>query len=200
MFLNMSSASRYPLGALNSGNLGGGLLVRTMTSSMLGGDITGVSSTLGVSIPFAFGPRCASKFKVPELLRLQNWLVFFLFIVSECLSGCGTVRRESSLASSGSWPLAIGLTTPLSDFSLSGVRFAVFFLQKLPPEVLPKLSPNVEATLGVLGREGSLWGVLGPGETWDERRKFNRFRSPLGRRGELEWGVLMGERGKDSPA
>lgn len=155
MFLNMSSGSIYPFGAVNSGNLGGGLLILVIGSTMSGGDLIVSSSSPPASIPFAFGVTCASKFNVPELLRLQNSLVYFLFIVSERLSGCGTVRRVSESLTSESWPLGVGLITLLGDFSSPDLWFPPLFFQKLMPEALLRLSPKIEAKLGVLGREDS---------------------------------------------
>lgn len=207
MFLNMSSASRFSLVAFNSGNLGGGLVILGMgmgmgSSSISGGGVAGVagiSSLLEVSTPFDFGTKNASKFNVPELLRLQNSLVVFRpFIVNECLPACGTIRRASTSAWFGLCPLGIGLADPPGDFSSPGVCVPLFLFQNLPPEVLPRLSPKVEAKLGVLGREGSPWEALESGVTCVERRKFNRFRSPLDRRGGLECGVLLSERGEAS--
>ena len=155
IFLNMSSGSIYPFGAVNSGNLGGGLLILVIGSTLSGGDLTGVSSPPPASIPFAIGVTCASKFNVPELLRLQNSLVYFLFIVSGRLSGCGIDWRVSDSLISESWPLGIGLITLLGDFSSPDLWVPPFLFQKLMPGVLLRLSPKIEAKLGVLGREDS---------------------------------------------
>lgn len=202
MSLNMSSASRWALPPINSGSFGGGLLGRVFKPAPFN-DVRVVSSPPTARFPFAAGgkyPSGPSVFRVMELFRLQNDPLGLLFIDCGSLTGCATDLWASSPAPSGSYPLGLGLASPPNGCSSPSVGIPLFLLQKPPLEFLPRLNPKVDEMLnppGVLGREDSPREASETGEYSDERRKDNKFRRPLGRRGDFVLGVL-GERGKVS--